>query len=425
MPLVVPLRARVARLFCSAALFVGVSACAVDPEPSATARGTDAEQEPMTPSLEEPEQPQQPEQPEEPAAPADPQELDELEHEDDEAPPVFPSVDDGGVPSEAADAGPVPSSDAGPPDAPAEPIVVELLGMDSSAPTCTLVFEGEASLDDGEDADGALDEDALTVTLADPLDVDTVHVIGVLVDVTCDGPARVTVDGEIVLGAPELRSGAPFDDAPTIRVTVRSSVALLARNGRVSERMVALYAARAFEEAGYNFEVVSFLPAESPPDEAAVCGGGEAFSWWQSRVNSDDATLVRRKDANLLILDAAGGGCGAVGGWVGTSAGRHIDEERPWAAMGSDTWHRNVHGNLHELGHQLGMRHDHEPDVPGAQHRGAGWNEGGFWHRTPSVAGSGAPNHCGDDIEQKNATAIMRHQTYSPCAAAAFVVRPE
>lgn len=210
--------------------------------------------------------------------------------------------------------------------------------------------------------------------------------------------------------------------APTVKMTIYSSRKVIDRNARIGERMVARYAARAFARAGYNYEIVYNLPAQSPPDEVAVCSSGRSFGWWSRKVR-DGNIPVRRKDANVLITDAPGGGCGAVGGMAGTTAGRYINEERPHVWMGEDLWHRNIHGNLHEIGHQLGASHDHDRSRPGNQHIGYAYVRGGKFYRTPNVAGSNGPNWCGTMIDGQRGASIVRMQYFCPCALRHFRIR--
>ncbi|MFB6371651.1 MAG: M12 family metallo-peptidase, partial [Bradymonadaceae bacterium] len=165
------------------------------------------------------------------------------------------------------------------------------------------------------------------------------------------------------------------------------------------------------------------------PDEKSNCSAGEAPDWWATQIDLGKVATVR-KDANVLMLDSDGGGCGAIAGDHGTTPARNIDEARKWTEVGHDDWHRNMHGTLHEIGHQLGARHDHQEDTKGKQHWGSAWiaeDEQGksWWHRTPTVAGNGAPNQCGEPIEKRqrdSEAGAKRHQVYGECAADNFIV---
>jgi len=283
-----------------------------------------------------------------------------------------------------------------------------------------VVRDEEADGGDGRTAGG---------TVAEPFERDIVYVWGGITSIEVDGTSRVLVDGEIRRNGPEILEREPPGDRPPIEMTLHSSIQVLRTNGRVSERMVARYAARAFEEAGYGYEVVYNLVPEQPPDEKSNCSAGDAPQWWRDRVQLEDVPVLR-KDANVLMLDANGGGCGAIAGKYGTTPARNIDEAREWTEVGHDDWHRNMHGTLHEIGHQLGARHDHVDEQEGRQHWGSAWiaeDDDGemWWHRTPNVAGNGAPNFCGDMIEQRQRdteAGAKRHQVYAECATERFVV---
>jgi hypothetical protein len=70
---------------------------------------------------------------------------------------------------------------------------------------------------------------------------------------------------------------------------------------------------------------------------------------------------------------------------------------------------------LHEVGHTLGAKHDHDGEAEGRQYPGMGWNEGSYWHRTPTVAGNGYPSLCGEPVETKAHEAVIRHRLYHDC----------
>ncbi|MFB6265180.1 MAG: M12 family metallo-peptidase [Bradymonadaceae bacterium] len=297
-------------------------------------------------------------------------------------------------------------------------------GMDFEEATWEVRVTGQLG-ETGLESDDQLGETTASGQVAEPNERDIVVYTGEIETLDHTGPVRVEVDGEIRAGGPEVRS-SDEGRTPPIEMTIHSSVELLRRNGRTTERMIALYAAKAFEDAGYAYEIVHNLRAQRPPNETSVCKEEGASNWWGSRVGSGDVRTLR-KDVNILTLDSNGGGCGAIAGRWGTTPGRNIDEEREWTATGKDDWHRNMHGTLHEIGHEIGARHDHDKDQPGKQHWGRGWNEdlgsgNGVWHRTPNVAGNGAPNQCGSEIEKREYEQVVRHQTYNDCAVGQFVV---
>lgn len=322
------------------------------------------------------------------------------------------------------------------PDAPPETHTVEFYGMGYGETSYTL--EGALSVDFADpDSPGIEPDDSLTArkatgTTGDPFDVDRYAVTGEIETLEYSGPIRVVVDGDFVHNGPKNRmASAPADgytDKPPIHMSIYMSGKLIDTNGRIGEKMVALYAARAFEEAGYGYKITYNLLAKQPPDQASNCSAGDAPEWWRDQVLGDQVEIVE-KDVNILMTNANGGGCGAIGGLYGTTPGLNINEMREWTPVGSDDWHRNMHGTLHEIGHQLGARHDHEDDVEGKQHWGNGWNETDengttWWHRTPNTAGNGNPNFCDTYIETRMTQPnVKRHQTYHECGTARFDVK--
>ncbi len=306
-------------------------------------------------------------------------------------------------------------------------------GLDFSESSWEVTAREGVHLRDPDEPGDSSEGDTARGVIDEPLERDVVYAWGEFETFEVEGTARAWVDGEIRRNGPERLKAPPPGEGPPIRMSVRPSVKLLERNGRAGPPMVARYAARAFEEAGYGYEIVYNLMPEQPPDEKSNCSAGDAPQWWRERVELDAAERLVA-DANVLMLDADGGGCAGVGRKYGTTPGRNIDEERQWReiAVGDDDWQRNMHGTLHEIGHQLGARHDHDPSQEGQQHWGAGWIEETddgemWWHRTPNTAGNGAPNYCGTAIEQRQRdreTGVKRHQVYNECATERFEVAP-
>lgn len=330
-------------------------------------------------------------------------------------------VSDGVSTDGAADDGT--DADAGP----VEKVRILLTGKDPGEASYEISAERGLEGDLLEHPDRIVDAKA-TGTIDEIRERDVYYALGGIDSIEVEGNIRVTVDGEVRYNGRKTLSEASPDDKPIVGLTIYSSVALLERNGRVGEQMVANYAANAFEEAGYGYEITyNFFP-ERPPDEKSNCSAGDAPQWWADRVRQLQIEK-RAKDANIMMVDARGGGCGAVGGLYGTTPGRHIDELRAWKPVGTGDWHRNMHGTLHEIGHQLGARHDHDDEAEGQQHPGSAWNEEGpegktWWHRTPTTAGNGAPNRCGTPIEERQSQQnVKRHQTYAECFVQHFDVK--
>lgn len=217
---------------------------------------------------------------------------------------------------------------------------------------------------------------------------------------------------------------------PVIEVTLHSSVGLRRRNGHIPELMMSTYLSRAFEEANHSYEIRWNFTPKTPPRETRtnMTGSGSPLAYWRHQVKQGLPNEEVAKDVNLLLVDADSGGISFVGGNVAIAPGRHIESERRWHATGEDAQSRNIHATLHETGHSLGARHDHDKTEPGMQHPGMAWNdhERQVWHRTPTVAGNGYPNLCGEDIpEREYQRFTVRHQTFHDCAIANFDIKPK
>lgn len=220
---------------------------------------------------------------------------------------------------------------------------------------------------------------------------------------------------------------------PTIDIALYSTFALADRRKRVAERTMSHYIVSALEDTAYNYRITYMHPLVEDAGENVSHCRGETFDHWRDLVNNDEIER-RANDANILLCDAPGGGCGAVGGRVATAPARHIEYTMPYQRTGTGRAHSNIHATLHELAHNLGCWHDHDDDRPGKQHCGLGWNQpvtlfgfelpflGGDWHRTPSVAGNGAPNRCDEYIENRNFSSVVYHQYFHDCALNNFEV---
>jgi hypothetical protein len=255
---------------------------------------------------------------------------------------------------------------------------------------------------------------------------DTFLYEGGLEELKLDGTQRVLFDGQIIAGGPKKKVEDDYYYQPTIGLTIHTSKDLIWSNGRSGEQSLALYAAKAFDDAGYNYEITYNLAAQGPPDQTAHCSG-DANDWWRDKLNNGNVD-VTAKDSNVLMLASDGGGCGAVTGWYATTPGNYIDNTRSWTSIGTGNWHQNMHANLHEIGHNLGASHDHDNSKAGAQHWGWGYNNTdssgkGWWHRTPTVAGNGADNQCGTYIESRQYNPVKHHQTYNSCATNKFDIK--
>lgn len=205
-------------------------------------------------------------------------------------------------------------------------------------------------------------------------------------------------------------------DAPEVHVGLYTSRELADLNGRAPEIVAGRYLANALEHAGLNYRIRRGFE----PVDVDFEGQRETLRLWRRADREWTA-----KDANVLLTDRLGGGLAAVGGKFGYAPGGRIDRVVDWEAMSDAQLHRNIHAVLHEVGHMLGAKHDHDGEEEGRQHPGMGWNEGGYWHRTPTVAGNGYPNLCDEPIEAKAHEAVMRHQLYHDCFRQHLRIAPE
>ena len=205
-------------------------------------------------------------------------------------------------------------------------------------------------------------------------------------------------------------------DGTAVHVALYSSSALVGANGRAPEIVAGRYLANALEHAGLNYHIRRGFE----PVAVEYEGQRKTLRRWRRADREWTA-----KDANVLLTDQVGGGLAAVGGRFGYAPGGRIDEVVDWVAASDSQLHRNVHAVLHEVGHMLGAKHDHDSEETGRQHPGMGWNEGGYWHRTPTVAGNGYPNLCGEAVEAKRHDRVMRHQLYHDCFRENLDIAPE
>lgn len=223
---------------------------------------------------------------------------------------------------------------------------------------------------------------------------------------------------------------------PRVDVSIRQTPALTDNNDRHPERTVAKYVAAAFDDAGYSYDVSFGYDPFDTGVEKSVCGDDSAYVEWSEAVFGRDVADLA-KDSNILLTNAEGGGCGAVGGPVSTAPGYHIDETVDVKPSGSSSIQYNINTSLHEITHNLGLGHDLRDDVSGQQYTGLGWNEPltiygytipwfGTWHETPNFSG-GAPttNFCGQDIPERKYDTIVYHQRFTECTADNFEVEDD
>jgi len=140
-------------------------------------------------------------------------------------------------------------------------------------------------------------------------------------------------------------------DGPHVEVAIYRSAALDQRNGPVSSDSVARYYAEALDRAGFSYTIHHDFdeigaPTEDPHDENIT-------GWWRTYDRPFDAD-----HSNMLLHDAGGAGRAALKGWYGVVAARHISYQMPILSRGIGDEYRNMRACIHELGHNLGGRHE-------------------------------------------------------------------
>jgi len=217
----------------------------------------------------------------------------------------------------------------------------------------------------------------------------------------------------------------------TIDITIFQTEALTERNGWAPARTIVNTIYGVFNGTEYNVNA-TYQPVRVDLDceEVPHCSS-DALPTFSSWVTNQQ---YQSKDANLLLMDAGGGGCGYVGGTAATAPARHITEEREYVTAGEGDFHRNVNAVLHELAHNLGMKPDYDDNRPGNQHLGEGWNEhnmfwifrlpwGGRWHKTPCCTGNGVQNICGTTVPNREYGKAVYHHEYTDCALDRLTVK--
>lgn len=197
-------------------------------------------------------------------------------------------------------------------------------------------------------------------------------------------------------------------DGPIAEVAIYQSDTVTDKNSRHPETVVARFLAQALDRIQVNYSI--------------TYGYGKTINDTDDRISTDSLNWYQRtdvpyvaKDANMLILNAVGGGLTRVGGKWGVMPGRYITYDADYVRSSTSPLHHNIHDCLHETGHALGSWHDHDSDSPGKQHPGMAWNGRGYWHRTPNVAGNGHPNACGQHIPVRKNEAVWWELWYNEC----------
>lgn len=225
-------------------------------------------------------------------------------------------------------------------------------------------------------------------------------------------PADVDEGVDLATAPHEYRPG---DEGPADRVllTIATSKALASRTGAAPAESVARQFHRALEAADLPHRIEVHAALEPVPPAEGTVGSG-APGWWRregERITRDADEAAG--DANLLLVDQVGGG-GTYGTWNVVGAGG-CTIDLPAAASRSGPEGDSLSAALHEIGHTFGLPHDLDPDVPGDQHTGEGWNGDGAWHRTPMTVDHGVTNACGTAVPEREHNDVVQHLEFTDC----------
>lgn len=215
------------------------------------------------------------------------------------------------------------------------------------------------------------------------------------------------------------------DGREQIHVNLFTTDELAERNGRIPEQMAARYIEQILDDTMYDYKIRYNFETVDVGSEQSVCGEKSAYEPWRDTIHEGSVPVA--KDSNILLTDARGGGCGAIGGKIVTAPGREIDELKFYEKNGSGQWYDCMSAILHELGHNLSLPHDNDDDEPGKQHNGTGWNddEESTWHRTPMNVDNGTMNHCGEDIPRRKYSRAVQELYFHDCAIRHFGVKDD
>lgn len=205
-----------------------------------------------------------------------------------------------------------------------------------------------------------------------------------------------------------------YPDGNYAEINIHSSKKLIDENGRVSEYRLAEQLAYAFSEIGIDYIIRVCKDPVDPPSEKSVCGGENPIQWWLKQIPERD----QAKDSNpLLLYSPNGGGCGYIGVNACTCPGYNLTEYKEPLHKSDSQDGGDLSACLHEIGHNLGMKHDHDDLTSGMQHTGSGWNDhdSEAWHRTPMNVANGVTNMCGEDIDERQYGKTVNHLYYHDC----------
>lgn len=196
-------------------------------------------------------------------------------------------------------------------------------------------------------------------------------------------------------------------------INIHISEKLLKHKGRTPENVLAKQLEYALSQIDVDYTITTGLEPVDAPSNRSVCGGDNPIVWWAKEITNRNEA----KDSNPLLLYSHGGGCGFIGGNVCTCPGMHISQDIDALETSAKPIGRNLSGCLHEIGHNLSLRHDHDKRTDGKQHTGVGHNDHieRAWYRTPMNVANDTTNFCGTKIKTREYERTVNMLYYSQC----------
>jgi|APHM01.1.fsa_nt_gi hypothetical protein len=203
-------------------------------------------------------------------------------------------------------------------------------------------------------------------------------------------------------------------DGDYAEINIHLSKKLLERKGRIPENVLAKQLEYALSQINIDYIITTGLEPVDVPSNRSVCGEDNPIAWWAKEITNKN----QAKDSNPLLLYSHGGGCGFIGGNVCTCPGMHISRDIDPVETSAKPIGRNLSACLHEIGHNLLLRHDHDKRTDGKQHTGVGHNDHTeqAWYRTPMNVANDTTNICGTKIKNREYQRTMNMLYYSQCS---------
>lgn len=202
-------------------------------------------------------------------------------------------------------------------------------------------------------------------------------------------------------------------DGQYAEINIHIDNTLLKHKGRTPEIVLAKQLEYALSKIDIDYIIRIGLDSVNAPSNKSVCGEDNPIVWWSKEITN----RKQAKDSNPLLLYSHGGGCGFIGGNVCTCPGMHISKDVDAQDTSDKPLGRNLSACLHEIGHNLSLRHDHDKRTDGKQHTGVGYNDhtGQAWHRTPMNVANDTTNFCGTKINKRSYEHTVNMLYYSEC----------